>query len=242
MPRLALALTTLLVACAHAQPEGATPRTTAKQATSCTAVLRFWDPGDHVRIAPTRPPPHGEPMTVEAWVRPDRGVVDAPWHPNIIGQRDHNGIYPPWVIGLGPELQLYTVVEGAWVYGETRLELERWAHLAVVFDGQEVRAYVDGVLDVQRSASSMGPPNDEAIFLGALGSGQQRYRGDIGAVRISSVARYRERFVPARTWAPDAQTLLLLPLDEGSGLIAHDRSGRAQHGTLRGARWVRDCP
>jgi hypothetical protein len=143
-------------------------------------------------------------MTVEAWVRPDRGVVEGPWYPNIVGRRDHNGIYPPWVIGLGAELQLYTVIEGAWVYGETRLELERWAHLAVVFDGREVRTYVDGVMDLQRSAATMGPPNDQAIFLGALGSGQQRYRGDIGAVRISSVARYRDRFVPERVWALDA--------------------------------------
>lgn len=236
----------LLMGCAHSiEPSrGVAEVGRPKQSmTQRCSALRFDGAGPGVRIPDTPGlDGGGEPMTIEAWIRPAAGVVDEPWHPNIIGKRDENTVYPSWAIGIGPERQIYTVADDRWVYGETRVPLDRWTHVAVVFDGEEVRAYVDGQLELQARASRLGPPNRGAVYLGALATGVQRYRGDIGGVRVSSIARYRQRFVPTRTWSPDASTLVLLTLSEGEGAVVHDASGRGHDGAIVGPSWIHECP
>jgi hypothetical protein len=57
---------------------------------------------------------------------------------------------------------------------------------------------------------------------------------DIDDLRISSVERYVDDFVPSRGWIPDAGTVMLLDFNEGSGNQVLDHSGTAQVGTIQG--------
>ncbi len=123
----------------------------------------------------------GDHWTLACWLRPD----DPDWGMTI--QRNQllpvytrptiaalgsdlaaaDGAAPLWAVRLcqmRPELQL-----GPWhAWGETRLSIGRWTHVAVVRDGQEMRLYVDGKAEALTPAlQADGTPAAEET-LGAL--------------------------------------------------------------------------
>lgn len=197
---------------------------------------------DHV-IIPDSPSlnPTGQ-LTIEAWVRTESGVVNPPWYPNLISKRSTNGIYPAWGLGIWNTLELYAVGDGAWVFGGTVVPFGRWTHVAAVFDQTQIRFFIDGAPAGSALAASMGPANQEPVVLGTLTNNTQNYRGDMAGLRVSSTARYTAAFAPASAWVADADTILLLPMDEGTGAVARDGSGNGNDGTLQGASWIAGCP
>ncbi len=80
-------------------------------------------------------------------------------------------------------------------------------HIAVVYDGSEYRAYVNGKLSGQ--ASDIKQPSVPYTF--QIGNLNPRYAfsGPIDEIRISSVARYQGEFTPARRHESDEHTLAL---------------------------------
>lgn len=224
-----------------AAPADATPSSPDAGVRPCVA-LQFDGLVDHVLI-PDSPSlnPTG-PVTVEAWVRTESGVVNPPWYPNLISKRAANNIYPPWGLGIWESRQLYSVGDGAWVFGTTPITFGRWTHVAAVFDQAQVRFYVDGVPAGSTPAAAMGPANTEPVVLGTLTNNTQNFRGDMAGLRVSRVARYTAAFAPATSWASDADTLLLLPMDEGVGATVGDRSGHGNDGAVNGAAWIAGCP
>ena len=62
-------------------------------------------------------------------------------------------------------------------------------------------------------------------------------RGQIDAVRLSTVARYTKAFEPARRFEPDERTALLLHLDRDIGPATPDASRNRAHGTRVGNAW-----
>lgn len=122
---------------------------------------------------------------------------------------------------------------------EARLEVGKWHHVAGVFDGREVRFYLDGQLVAQESATGTRRRNGLPLMIGAdvnnRSEGTSFFDGQIDAVRLSTVARYTgESFKPARTWQTDADTALLLDLDGRVGPFAPDRSSKAAHAMMVG--------
>lgn len=115
----------------------------------------------------------------------------------------------------------------------------RWHHVAGVFDGEQVRAYVDGRLVGSAAASGKRKANQLPLYVGADPDGDGAptsfFRGAVDEVRISKVARYRgERFEPARRCEADADTVLLLHLDQDHGPWAADASAARAHPLRRG--------
>ncbi|MFO1031221.1 MAG: LamG domain-containing protein [Planctomycetota bacterium] len=109
-----------------------------------------------------------------------------------------------------------------------------WHHIAGVFDGREVRAYVDGVLVGSAPGSGARRPNDLPLFVGADPTGKGKpgswFRGRIDDVRVSKVARYQgERFVPPTQLLLDADTVLALPCDVDFGPWTADASPLHRH-------------
>lgn len=143
---------------------------------------------------------------------------------------------------------------------------KEWRHVAGVFDGKQLRLYVDGALLESRAVSGLHKPTTKLPFVigasPALGpSGvllDEYFKGLIKAVRISSVARYTDSFTPpAQLAREDANTQLLLVFNKGSGDTVPDTSGRRSSITgstgrkragittakLVGTKWVRlDAP
>ena len=70
------------------------------------------------------------------------------------------------------------------------------------------------------------------------GGPQRNFIGTIHGVRFSNVVRYTKDFTPPGELERDADTLLLLRLNEGTGSIARDSSGNGYHADIKGAAWI----
>lgn len=119
------------------------------------------------------------------------------------------------------------------------LEVDAWHHVAGVYDGQEVRLYVDGQVAARQAGLGKRKTNRLPVFVGADTDNRGRpmsfFAGRIDEVRISRGARYNEdEFTPQRRFVPDADTALLLHLDRALGPITPDAAIGHLHGEVVG--------
>ena len=59
-----------------------------------------------------------------------------------------------------------------------------WMHLAAIFDGSEIRLYVNGVLDSSKTASLVVSANSLPLAFGAQGDGARPYQGTLDEVKV----------------------------------------------------------
>jgi hypothetical protein len=174
------------------------------------------------------------PFTIEAWVRAD----------DLVGERTIVAKTQSAEFGLAAvdgELKFEVRIGKRYEVARSReavVQVGRWQHVAGVFDGQQLRAYVDGELVGSRDASGARVTNAEPLLIGAdpESGGKARYffQGRIDDVRLSIGARYAAAFEPAQTHTADAATVLLLPCDADFGPWCADVSGQRRHGLRRG--------
>jgi hypothetical protein len=127
------------------------------------------------------------------------------------------------------------------------LTANTWQHVAVVYDEGEMRGFIDGVL--QNSVVVSAEPyfgRDTTLSLGAVDYEQNAepvkgFGGAIRDFRVSSVPRYSSNFTADESLESDSDTLLLLPLDEGTGSFLQDGSGNGNHGSTNGTEWSTEC-
>jgi len=115
----------------------------------------------------------------------------------------------------------------------------QWHHIAGVYDGDEVRVYVDGKLVARTAASGSRRTNKLPLFIGAdtnkNGGPTSHFSGSIDDVRLSKVARYNsDSFEPPKRHEPDTDTVLLIPCDLDFGPWSIDRSASQAHPLRRG--------
>ncbi len=130
---------------------------------------------------------------------------------------------------------------------EPMLETGRWHHVAGVFDGEQVRLYVDGQRVASHAASGARRISPLPFLIGAdpdgAGGGVDALDGAIDEVRISSTARYDgPSFRLTARHLPDRDTVLLLHMDEGLGPWVLDASPRQIHGTRVGEARLGERP
>jgi hypothetical protein len=167
-------------------------------------------------------------VTVEAWVRPS----DLQGRRGLINKTENSefGIFvsdgkPTFSFFAGSRYANANAPAGALATG-------RWQHVAGVFDGQESRIYLDGVLAGSAKGAGERRRNSHPLFIGAdpdsVGKPGSFFAGLIDEVRVSKSARYSgDRFQPARRFEPDADTVLLLHLDRNVGPWVVDASPAA---------------
>ncbi|MDZ4773272.1 MAG: LamG-like jellyroll fold domain-containing protein [Planctomycetota bacterium] len=121
---------------------------------------------------------------------------------------------------------------------KTSVSANAWHHVAGVFDGAEVRLYVDGELVASKAGKGKRKLNDLPLMIGAdvtkEATPESFFDGRIDEIRISKSARYTENFTPQRRFDPDGDALLLLHMDAEVGPWAYDGSGRGHHVTRIG--------
>lgn len=127
---------------------------------------------------------------------------------------------------------------------EPVLPLGAWCHVAGVFDGAELRLYVDGKRVATQAAQGTRRTNELPLYIGAdvtnSGGPSSFFAGEIDEVRVSKRARYAgERFAPERRHASDADTLLLLHMDGDWGPWLPDASAAGRHALKVGRPRVR---
>lgn len=165
------------------------------------------------------------PMTIEAWAYAEETGHEV----QIISHHRH--AESGWVLLVfgGSQVQ-YRMYDGQnQPNGFHKISWGAWHHIAGSFDGQTMRLYIDG-----KEESSRDFPAGRAFdYEGPVRIGGASYnakpfafRGVIDEVRVSMVARYTADFVPATRFEPDADTVALWHLDENSGQVIEDATGR----------------
>ena len=142
------------------------------------------------------------PMTMEAWVKP-KSLVGY----NAIIAKTEGSEYAMFSDEGVPQFDIH--IGGKYVTAKATDKLKPgvWAHLAGVFDGKEVRMYVDGKLVGTAAGSGPRRRNALPLFIGADPNRRAQPTRPLPAfideVRISRSARYQMAFEPKKRFTPD---------------------------------------
>jgi len=126
--------------------------------------------------------------------------------------------------------------------------LRRWQHVAGIWDGKELRIYLDGQLQGTRHGVTYCTQlSNSPMFLGAdptnLGYVEQVaegfLHGRLRGARISHAAEYTDSFSPPDRLDKTPDTIGLYDFTIDTGQFAIDRSGHGNHGIIRGAKYGR---
>ena len=180
------------------------------------------------------PLPDG-PLTLETWFRAKsfgkRTGLVAKTESSDYGLFVSEG-HPAFSVHLGGK---YATAESK----ELVLTTGAWHHLAGVFDGKEVRLYLDGALLDTVKAAGKRDTNALPLVVGGdvtkEGKSTDTFDGELDELRLSKSARYSGKsFEPQRRLGTDADTLLWLPMDGALGPWIPDHSGHAAFATRVG--------
>jgi serine/threonine protein kinase len=158
-------------------------------------------------------------------------------------------------IGQRWAIELYAAgIPGAeWVdnYASAKAQIEvplrMWQHVAGVWDGKELRLYVDGQLqDTRRGVTYCTQLSNAPMFLGAdpanLAFVEQVaegfFHGRLRGARISHAVEYTDSFSPPERLETTPGTIGLYDFTIDTGRYAIDRSGHENHGIIMGAKYV----
>ena len=208
----------LLQICEAAEPDAAPQRALQLSApASCGRI-----PASAIEL------PDG-PLTVEAWLRGSsfsgkRKIVS----------KAQEGEFHLTANDGAVSFMLY--LDGSYRGATTNAILKPggWHHVAGVFDGQEVRIYVDGRLLARNPAEGSRKTNAVALLVGAEPDAKSKptagFAGQLAEVRISSTARYAgDAFEPPTRHEPDPHCQLLLRCQQDAGSWILDSSKHARH-------------
>jgi hypothetical protein len=173
------------------------------------------------------------PMTIEGWVWQDHFRR---WNPLFSNTQSS---------GYGIDLNYGTVrfkinFDGQYavVKAPKPIESSQWHHVAGVFDGVEMRLYINGKLVGKSTTSGKRKHNKFPLYVGAepnrRGKPTDFIKAFINEVRFSSASRYKDDFTPSKRHENDAQTSVLLHLDQHIGPFLIDHSSNNKHPAKRG--------
>jgi Concanavalin A-like lectin/glucanases superfamily len=145
---------------------------------------------------------------------------------------------------------------GLWITAYTQVlpAAGAWHHLASSYGGGAIKLYVDGSRSAAGSGTDRIPNPVSKVFIGATARNEHPIdpvrgeewwppiQGLIAEVRMSSVDRYPNDFVPERRLSSDASTVALWHLDEGTGDVARDSGPNHLDGSIVNAKWVASPP
>lgn len=183
-------------------------------------------------------------FTVETWVE-----IQDPEATGIIFDTADVGFQNGWVLYLHNDWHalVFSFFDATHynnvVTGPTVAEIGTgWHHLAATKSGGTVRIYVDGVTKVTQSVPPSLSFDDSALWsIGGSPDDNADFRLRdvvVDDVRLSSTARYTDDFDPPSSYDPDdANVILTLELDEGSGGTAMSSDGSASF-SIDNPTWV----
>ena len=185
----------------------------------------------------------GNEISVEYWIKLSSDWYPQPGMPDSYSQilYDKGDAYTAaMIIGSGalrfniPYVPPYPeTTKNTW-------DANTWYHIANVFDGSQIRIFVNGVLD--KAETVIGSVSRSSLNL-AIGShcfgGKNFFNGVIDEFAIYDYARTAEEiWNDWSAYAPESSPVAYWAFDEGSGSTAYDSSGNGNVGTLVGPQWV----
>jgi len=173
----------------------------------------------------------GPQLTVEAWVNPKENAGEH----MIVNKED---VYEIALVDGIFKTAIRPAGQGwDWISSDTTVPEGKWSHVAITYDEEETRTYVNGKFET-KSAQWQGKLNDspDTLKVGKRTRGDATHSAFIGLideVRISSAIRYDKDFVlPNGAFIPDNDTLALYHFDEEVGGKVLDFSKKQNHGKL----------
>jgi hypothetical protein len=153
------------------------------------------------------------PFTIEAWFKAD-SFGD---RTGLLCKTEASD-YGLFVSKGLPEFSVFLGDKYATVTAKQAVSPNAWHHVAGVFDGSEVRLYIDGTLAASKPAKGKRKTNNLPLVIGADVDGEGTptsfFRGKVDAFRLTQGAAYSgQSFTPARRATADVQTLLLSNMD-----------------------------
>jgi PKD repeat protein len=131
------------------------------------------------------------------------------------------------------------------------IQNNQWTHIDAVYNGIDLKLYINGVLSASRQKSGFINPNSDPLEIGARHDhSSYRFEGKIDEVRIwkraLSQSELSERLYRELDMTCYSDTLGLIgywKLNEGIGTVANDYSAYHNNGTLiNGPTWSLDIP
>ena len=114
-------------------------------------------------------------------------------------------------------------------------------HVAGVWDGNEITIFVNGVKQPQsQEVDELFASKRTGTSIGGqeIAGRASGFHGTIDEIRVSSIARYRDDFIPKDRFEADDHTLALYHFDEGFGKSLKDSSGNGHHGKIINTEWI----
>ncbi|MEJ5165978.1 MAG: LamG domain-containing protein [Thermoanaerobaculia bacterium] len=194
-------------------------------------------------------------LTIEAWIKSpgfstNGGIVSKYWN---------YGSYPNMraydLLARGNHIEAAFSKDGTfnsgsytWLVGTKTLSLNTWYHIAVVFKrGEYARLYINGILDVENTNPIQSIYTTNApLRIGVDFNPSDTTRffiGNIDEVRIWNVARSQEQIrstMCKKLTGTETGLVAYWRLDETSGTVAYDLSGKGNNGTLTGMELPQD--
>ncbi|WP_436514338.1 LamG-like jellyroll fold domain-containing protein [Ekhidna sp. To15] len=143
-------------------------------------ALDFDGTNDYVQLPNIPLNPNTDNYTVELWAKADAFTGTN----NLIVQEDGTGTGRAYLFFTGQNLASN---QGANTTGSTTLVTDTWYHLAVTFDGSDIRLYIDGALETQAPRVPEG--TNGQFRLGISKDGTFPLDGQIDEVRIWDFAK-----------------------------------------------------
>jgi len=114
------------------------------------------------------------------------------------------------------------------------IQLNRWTHLAAVFDSQTNKLFIDGREEIHSPITFSLASTDGGLFVGGVdparlpsGENQRFFNGRLRGFRISRGARYSSPFSPPDVLTRDPQTIAVMqPNTAGDGLVLVNGDGK----------------
>ena len=117
----------------------------------------------------------------------------------------------------------------------------KWSHISYVRNGNIISLYIDGKEVYHEDYTAMIPNPSASLFIGGA-EDNRWFSGKINAIRISSVARYDDDFVPFENWMVDEDTTALWNSFQSDGIAIYDASENGLDGIVQGAVLIGSCP
>lgn len=181
----------------------------------------------------------GSALTFECWVNVDAFQNNSPYISSIIGTESGNGTA---LLRFGDgglaknkvQFVLHIGTAQSKLDGIAELETNKWYHIAGVYDGSEMKIYINGKLDTSKDQSGNITSNGD--FCIASNSGSDRFLdGSMDEVRVWSDARtateIRENMCKSLT-GNEIGLKAYYSCDNNSGTDLLDFSGNSYDGTL----------
>jgi Concanavalin A-like lectin/glucanases superfamily len=211
------------------------------------SALRFQGQGYQCVNVPQSPDLElREAFTIETWVRPEGSGVEEPL---IFKEAPTFHSHMAYMLYLGLEANGKVggyVEEEGWEKREvtsSKLPTGKWTHLALSFDGEALRLYVNG--NLVDTTTAEGPQENEGpLKLGCAEVYGQDFEGKLDEVRIYDRAISGEEVqhdmeTALQTPAPSQQPVAEYSFDAGEGTTVEDLSGNGRPASVEGAEWTK---